>query len=207
MPHHHPPSPSSNWSHKFHTPLQSGQPCVAPLFSRSRRITPFCSGALSTEEYEAGFAILESSGLARTFSHLAFSDETKETAMVEHLVLFLVGAVPLFLLLFGHRCAACRFPTLVSPSPACPHALRTVCRISPPLTTLIASRRSRRLHGLNSVAEASRRAGWRPQEATGRGMVREAARGSPAWCIRTACFSFVAATRAYRTEKGSRCAL
>ena len=41
-----------------------------------------------------------------TFSHLALSDEMKETALVERIVLFLGFVVPQISLLNGHRCAA-----------------------------------------------------------------------------------------------------
>jgi len=69
-------------------------------------ITDFCSGALSSQEFEAGFVILESSGLARTFSHLALFDEMKETAMLEQIVLFLGLRRASDLLWHGHWCAA-----------------------------------------------------------------------------------------------------
>ena len=72
----------------------------------SAHITDFCSGALSSQEFEAGFAILESSGLARAFSHLARSDEMKETALLEQIVLFLGFGLPPIWLRHGHRCAA-----------------------------------------------------------------------------------------------------
>jgi hypothetical protein len=75
-------------------------------YVHSLHITDYCSGALSTEENEADSSVVESSGLAETFYRLTLSDEMKETAMLEWIVLPRLHFVPRISLRYGRRCAA-----------------------------------------------------------------------------------------------------
>ena len=111
------------------------------MFRASAHITDFCSGALSSQDYEAGFAILESSGLVETFSRLAPSDEMQETARLERIVLFLGFVVLLFFVLLGLGCAPTPPLTLLSPQTPFPHVPCAKCRCSTPLSSLLATLR------------------------------------------------------------------